>query len=81
MTCERTPSPSPTDLSSLRDPGITYGLRGLSYFQVDVQGPASTSTPGASAGGGEPGSVLADMLARLKRPDGTVAILAFTTTS
>jgi acetylornithine deacetylase/succinyl-diaminopimelate desuccinylase-like protein len=59
-------------------PAITYGLRGLSYFQVDVQGPRLDLHSGSFGGVvGNPAQVLADMLAGLKRPDGTVAIPGF----
>jgi acetylornithine deacetylase/succinyl-diaminopimelate desuccinylase-like protein len=59
-------------------PAITYGLRGLSYFQVDVQGPRFDLHSGSFGGVvGNPAQVLADMLAGLKRPDGTVAIPGF----
>jgi acetylornithine deacetylase/succinyl-diaminopimelate desuccinylase-like protein len=59
-------------------PAITYGLRGLSYFQVDVQGPRVDLHSGSFGGVvANPAQVLADMLVRLKRPDGTVAIPGF----
>jgi len=59
-------------------PAITYGLRGLSYFQVDIQGPRFDLHSGSFGGVvANPVQVLADMLARLKRPDGTVAIPGF----
>jgi acetylornithine deacetylase/succinyl-diaminopimelate desuccinylase-like protein len=59
-------------------PAITYGLRGLSYFQVDIQGPRFDLHSGSFGGVvANPVLVLADMLARLKRPDGTIAIPGF----
>jgi acetylornithine deacetylase/succinyl-diaminopimelate desuccinylase-like protein len=59
-------------------PAVTYGLRGLSYFQVDIQGPRVDLHSGSFGGVvANPVQVLADMLTRLKRPDGTVAIPGF----
>lgn len=59
-------------------PAITYGLRGLSYFQVDVEGPRFDLHSGVFGGVVQnPATALVDMLARLKNPDGTVAIPRF----
>jgi acetylornithine deacetylase/succinyl-diaminopimelate desuccinylase-like protein len=59
-------------------PAITYGLRGLSYFQVDIQGPRFDLHSGSFGGVvANPVQALADILATLKRPDGTVAIPGF----
>jgi acetylornithine deacetylase/succinyl-diaminopimelate desuccinylase-like protein len=59
-------------------PAITYGLRGLSYLQVEVQGPRFDLHSGSFGGVVvNPVQVLAEMLARLKKPDDTVAIPSF----
>ncbi len=59
-------------------PAITYGLRGLSYFQVDVQGPRFDLHSGVFGGIVQnPATALVEMLAQLKGPDGTVAIPGF----
>jgi len=59
-------------------PAITYGLRGLSYLQVDVQGPRFDLHSGSFGGVvANPAQVLADILARLKNPNGTIAIPGF----
>ncbi len=59
-------------------PAITYGLRGLSYFQVEIQGPRFDLHSGSFGGVvANPAQVLAEMLVRLKKPDGTVAIPGF----
>lgn len=59
-------------------PAITYGLRGLSYLQVDVQGPRIDLHSGSFGGiVANPVQVLADMLTRLKTPDGAIAIPGF----
>lgn len=59
-------------------PAITYGLRGLSYLQVDVQGPRIDLHSGSFGGiVANPIQVLADLLAKLKTPDGVIAIPGF----
>lgn len=59
-------------------PAITYGLRGLCYLQVDVQGPRFDLHSGSFGGlVANPVQVLSEMLAQLKNEDGTVAIPGF----
>jgi acetylornithine deacetylase/succinyl-diaminopimelate desuccinylase-like protein len=59
-------------------PAITYGLRGLSYVQVDVQGPRFDLHSGAFGGlVANPAQALCEILARLKGSDGTVAVPGF----
>ncbi|MGA2400633.1 MAG: dipeptidase [Syntrophobacteraceae bacterium] len=59
-------------------PAITYGLRGLSYLQVDIQGPRFDLHSGGFGGIlRNPAQVLVNILQKLKNPDGTVAIPGF----
>ena len=59
-------------------PAITYGLRGLCYLEIQVQGPRFDLHSGTFGGVvANPAQVLAEMMARLKNPDGTVAIPGF----
>jgi acetylornithine deacetylase/succinyl-diaminopimelate desuccinylase-like protein len=59
-------------------PAITYGLRGLSYLQVDIRGPRFDLHSGSFGGlVANPVQVLCEILARLKKEDGTVAIPGF----
>jgi acetylornithine deacetylase/succinyl-diaminopimelate desuccinylase-like protein len=59
-------------------PAITYGLRGLSYFQVDIQGPRFDLHSGSFGGLiANPVQVLAEIISKLKNQDGTVAIPGF----
>lgn len=59
-------------------PAITYGLRGLAYFQIDVQGPRFDLHSGSFGGVvANPVQVLAEILAQLKNKDETVAIPGF----
>ena len=59
-------------------PAVTYGLRGLSYLQLDIQGPRIDLHSGSFGGlVANPLQVLADMISKLKNPDGTIAIPNF----
>ena len=59
-------------------PAITYGLRGLAYLEVGVQGPRFDLHSGSFGGlVANPVQVLSEMLAQLKNEDGTVAIPNF----
>lgn len=59
-------------------PAITYGLRGLSYLQLDVQGPRFDLHSGSFGGLVQnPVQALAQIIAGLKKEDGTVAIPGF----
>lgn len=59
-------------------PAITYGLRGLCYFQIDIQGPRFDLHSGGFGGMLEnPVQALATLLAKLKNPDETVALPGF----
>jgi len=59
-------------------PALTYGLRGLSYLEVEVQGPRFDLHSGSFGGlVANPVQVLSELLAQLKNEDGTVAIPNF----
>lgn len=59
-------------------PSITYALRGLAYFQLDVRGTNTDLHSGAFGGAvANPAFALAEILARLKDQDGRVAIPGF----
>ncbi len=59
-------------------PAITYGLRGISYLQIDLQGPRVDLHSGSFGGVVvNPIQVMAKILAKLKNPDETVAIPGF----
>jgi acetylornithine deacetylase/succinyl-diaminopimelate desuccinylase-like protein len=59
-------------------PAITYGLRGLSNLQVDLQGPRFDLHSGGFGGLiANPVQTLAEILVKLKHPDGRVAIPGF----
>ena len=59
-------------------PGIVYGLRGLSYIQVEVTGPAGDLHSGSFGGAiYNPIQALAEMIASLKDRDGRVTVPGF----
>jgi acetylornithine deacetylase/succinyl-diaminopimelate desuccinylase-like protein len=59
-------------------PGITHGLRGLVYFQIDVEGTVSDLHSGGFGGAViNPGFALAQMIASLKDKHGRIAIPGF----
>ena len=59
-------------------PAITYGLKGLAYFEVIVRG-AKTDLHSGTFGGAvaNPCNALATILASLKGPDGRITIAGF----
>ncbi len=59
-------------------PAITYGLKGLAYFEVIVRG-ARTDLHSGTFGGAvaNPGNALAAILASLKGPDGRILVPGF----
>ncbi len=59
-------------------PAITYGLRGLLYMQIDVQGPGHDIHSGLYGGAvANPDLVLARIVSRLKDPQGKVLVPGF----
>jgi acetylornithine deacetylase/succinyl-diaminopimelate desuccinylase-like protein len=59
-------------------PAITYGLRGLSYLQLDVRGPRFDLHSGSFGGVvANPVQVLSTIIAKLKNGDDAVAIPGF----
>jgi acetylornithine deacetylase/succinyl-diaminopimelate desuccinylase-like protein len=59
-------------------PSICYGLRGLTYFQVDLQGPASDLHSGSYGGAvANPAEMLARLIAQLKDDQGRITVPGF----
>lgn len=59
-------------------PAITYGLRGLAYFQLDVTGPAKDLHSGSHGGVvANPIQVVSEVVARLKDNHGRIEIPGF----
>ncbi|KAB2963879.1 MAG: dipeptidase [Thermoanaerobaculia bacterium] len=60
---------SDTSMWAPGEPAITYGLKGLAYFEIRVQGPNRDLHSGVYGGGvANPGNALATILAALKDP-------------
>lgn len=69
---------SDTTMISPEIPSITSGLRGLSYIQVEVEGPDHDLHSGIYGGAVvNPCNALCDIIARLKDSDGRVTIPGF----
>ncbi len=69
---------SDTTMISLDTPSITAGLRGLSYIQIEVEGPAHDLHSGIYGGAVvNPCNALCDIISRLKDSDGRVTIPGF----
>ena len=70
---------SDTAMKSEKEPAITYSLRGLVYFQVDVTGPSSDLHSGTYGGAvTNPAEALVQALAKMKDPKtGKVKIPGF----
>lgn len=59
-------------------PTLVYGLRGLLYFELRVDGPKADLHSGVFGGNvANPAHVLADLIAKLHHPDGSVAAPGF----
>lgn len=59
-------------------PSLVYGLRGLAYLQIDVQGPNRDLHSGSYGGAvANPLNALAQIIAQLKSPDGKILIPGF----
>jgi acetylornithine deacetylase/succinyl-diaminopimelate desuccinylase-like protein len=59
-------------------PSICYGLRGLSYFQIDLRGTASDLHSGSFGGAvANPGFVLAQVISQMKDRSGRIKIPGF----
>jgi acetylornithine deacetylase/succinyl-diaminopimelate desuccinylase-like protein len=69
---------SDTTMISPANPSVTSGLRGLSYIQVEVEGPDHDLHSGIYGGAVvNPCNVLCDIIARLKDSDGKITIPGF----
>jgi len=59
-------------------PTLTYGLRGLSYMEVEVTGPGRDLHSGTFGGAvGNPINILADMIAKLHDKNGHITVPHF----
>ena len=69
---------SDTTMISSDTPSVTSGLRGLSYIQVEVEGPDRDLHSGIYGGAVvNPCNVLCDIISGLKDSDGQITIPGF----
>jgi acetylornithine deacetylase/succinyl-diaminopimelate desuccinylase-like protein len=69
---------SDSDMAVVEEPAITHSLRGMTYIEVEVQGPKEDLHSGAWGGATHnPAVALVEILARLYNPDGTIAVPGF----
>ena len=63
---------------SANQPTIVYGLRGMVYFELRIDGPKMDLHSGLFGGNiANPANVIANIISKLHNPDGTVAIPGF----
>jgi acetylornithine deacetylase/succinyl-diaminopimelate desuccinylase-like protein len=69
---------SDTSMRSIDEPAITYGLRGLTYVEIGVEGPKEDLHSGLWGGAAHnPALALVEILGRLYNPDHTIAVPGF----
>lgn len=69
---------SDTTLYNETTPGICYSLKGLAYMEIQVSGPAMDLHSGSYGGTVQnPGNALAEIVAKLKDPDGRCLVPGF----
>lgn len=69
---------SDTSMSSIESPSITHSLRGMTYIQVEVEGPKEDLHSGLWGGAAHnPALALVEMLGKLYNPDNTIAVPGF----
>lgn len=69
---------SDTPMHRPGEPSITWGLRGLAYFDIEVDGPSHDLHSGLYGGGvANPVNGLARIIASFHDPDGRVAVAGF----
>jgi acetylornithine deacetylase/succinyl-diaminopimelate desuccinylase-like protein len=69
---------SDTSLYEAGTPTLTYGLRGLAYHEVEIEGPNRDLHSGAFGGAvGNPINILAEMISKLHDKNGRVTIPGF----
>jgi acetylornithine deacetylase/succinyl-diaminopimelate desuccinylase-like protein len=69
---------SDSGMRDISQPAITYGLRGLTYMQLDVTGPSHDLHSGGFGGMvHNPALALAQIISKLHNPDNSVAVPGF----
>jgi acetylornithine deacetylase/succinyl-diaminopimelate desuccinylase-like protein len=69
---------SDSSMSAIERPAITHSLRGMTYIQIDVQGPTDDLHSGFWGGATHnPALALVEILSKLYTPDKTIAVPGF----
>lgn len=69
---------SDTAMISLDQPSIVYGLRGMTYMELEVHGPRKDLHSGSFGGAvHNPAQALCEIVAALHNPDGSIAVKGF----
>lgn len=77
LKCDMVLNPD-SGMVSQNAPTIVYGLRGLVYFELRIDGPKADLHSGLFGGNiANPAIVLSEIIAKLHNPDGSVAVPGF----
>lgn len=77
LSCDMILNPD-AGMVGMNQPTLVYGLRGMTYFEVRVDGPKADLHSGLWGGNvANPATVLSEIIAKLHNPDGSVAIPGF----
>ncbi|MFN8499668.1 MAG: dipeptidase [Anaerolineae bacterium] len=69
---------SDTSMGRIEEPSITHSLRGMTYIQVELEGPTEDLHSGLWGGATHnPALALVEILGKLYNPDGTIAVPGF----
>jgi acetylornithine deacetylase/succinyl-diaminopimelate desuccinylase-like protein len=69
---------SDSSMRSIEEPAVTHSLRGMTYLEIEVDGPREDLHSGFFGGAAHnPAQALATILAQLINPDGTIAVPGF----
>ena len=69
---------SDSSMRKIEEPAITYSLRGMTYIQVEVQGPKEDLHSGFWGGATHnPALALVEIISKLYNPDNTIAVPGF----
>lgn len=69
---------SDSSMASIDEPAVTHSLRGLTYIEVEVQGPKDDLHSGFFGGAAHnPALALVEILSQLYHPDHTIAVPGF----
>ncbi len=69
---------SDTSMRSIEEPAITHSLRGMTYIEIEVEGPKEDLHSGLWGGAAHnPALALVEILGKLYNPDNTIAVPGF----